>query len=195
MFAGDFLEKMYTENTENFKKCCFTGYRPDKLPFDFNIKNKSYYDFENLVTNGILKLADENCRVFYTGMAMGFDILCAENVLLLKEVYKEPFKLVCAIPFKNQPDFFSEYWKEKYNSILKKCDEIVILSDRYYRGCYQKRNRFMVDKSDYVLTWFDGKSGGTKNTVEYALKKNKFVFNLKQDTITNRDIQTVFQIF
>ncbi len=186
---------MSTADTYDIKICCFTGYRPDKLPFDFRIKDKLYNDFENAVTNGILKLADENCRVFYTGMAMGFDILCAENVLLLKEVYKEPFKLVCAIPFKNQSEFFPEFWKKKYDSILKKCDEIVILSDKYYRGCYQKRNRFMVDKSDYVLTWYDGKSGGTKNTVEYALKKNKFVFNLNQDINGNFNIQTVLQIF
>ena len=41
------------------------------------------------------------------------------------------------------------------------------------------RNRFMVDNSDYVLTWFDGAAGGTKSTILYALKKDKRVINLK----------------
>lgn len=36
----------------------------------------------------------------------------------------------------------------------------------------------MVDKSDYVLTWFDGKRGGTMETLNYAAKKRREVINL-----------------
>ncbi len=177
------------------KKCCFTGYRPAKLPFDVNIKNKAYNDFENLIADGILKLANENCTVFYTGMAMGFDMLCAESVLLLKKVYKKPLKLICAIPFEGQGEAFSDAWKKRYYNILSECDEVVFLSDSYYKGCYQKRNKFMVDNSDYVMTWFDGKAGGTKNTVDYALKHNKFILNLNQECSENYYPQTIFEIF
>ncbi len=184
------------ENTDNTaKKCCFTGYRPAKLPFDVNVKNKEYLDFENLVTSGILKLADEGCSVFYSGMAMGFDIFCAECILLLKKIYKTPLKLICVIPFKGQADTFSEHWRKRYDDILSESDEVLILSDEYYKGCYQKRNIFMVDNSDYVLTWFDGKAGGTKNTVDYAIKQNRFVLNLNNDVKKDYFPQTVFEIF
>ena len=38
----------------------------------------------------------------------------------------------------------------------------------------QKRNRYMVDKSDIILAIWNGeKSGGTWNTIEYAQKKGK----------------------
>lgn len=177
------------------KKCCFTGYRPAKLPFDTNIKDKAYFDFENLITNGILKLANENCTVFYTGMAMGFDMLCAESVLLLKKIYAKPLKLICAIPFEGQGDAFSLEWKNRYYKILNECDEFVVLSDNYYKGCYQKRNEFMVDNSDYVMTWFDGKAGGTKNTIDYAIRQNRFVLNLNQECGDDYYPQTVFEIF
>ena len=167
-----------SENSENNLKCCFTGYRPSKLPFNVYKRDKAYVDFENLIISGILNLSNEGCHTFYTGMAMGFDIICAETVLLIKKTHKYPLSLVCAIPFEEQSEKFSAYWKEKYDKILNESDEKIIISDRYYKGCYHKRNKFMVDSCDYVMTWFDGKTGGTKNTVDYALKNNKFVMNL-----------------
>ena len=36
----------------------------------------------------------------------------------------------------------------------------------------------MVDNSDYVVTWFDGKRGGTENTLKYAAKKRRHIINL-----------------
>lgn len=180
---------------KEYKKCCFTGYRPSKLPFNVYIRDKAYNDFENLVTEGILKLYNEDCRVFYTGMAMGFDIICAETVLLLKRLYNCEIKLICAIPFKEQPEKYDEHWRKRYFDILAQCDEKVILSDSYNKGCYQKRNEYMVDNSDYVMTWFDGKQGGTKNTVNYAIKQNKFVLNLNKNSTENYSYQTTFEIF
>lgn len=175
-------------------KCSFTGYRPSKLPFDTRIKNKAYNDFENMIIECILELSKEGCRVFYTGMAMGFDIICAETVILLKKLYKSPLKLICAVPFEGQEKCFSYDWNKRYYNVLEQGDETVILSDRYYKGCYQKRNRFMVDNCDYVLTWFDGKSGGTKNTINYALSQNKFVINLNKACKDTYLIQESFEL-
>lgn len=165
------------------------------MPFDVYVKNKEYVDFENLITNGILNLVEKNCTVFYTGMAMGFDMLCAENVLLIKKAHKNPIKLICAIPFEGQADDFSDFWKKRYYKILEECDESVVISDKYFKGCYQKRNQFMVDNSDFVMTWFDGKAGGTKNTVDYALKKNRYILNLNENCNENYYPQTTFEIF
>ena len=36
----------------------------------------------------------------------------------------------------------------------------------------------MVDNSDYVVTWYDGKQGGTRNTLNYAQKKKRYIVNL-----------------
>jgi uncharacterized phage-like protein YoqJ len=37
----------------------------------------------------------------------------------------------------------------------------------------QKRNEYMIDKSDYVIAVWDGSPSGTGNTVRYAKQKNK----------------------
>ena len=159
-------------------KCCFTGYRPSKLPFDIrNTESKEYKMFENAVIEEILKVCKAGCRTFYTGMAMGFDILAAEIVLLLKEAYNTPLKLVCVIPFEAQAQSFPPEWQERYYSILSKCDEKIIIEKDYHIYSYQERNKYMVDNCDFVLTWFDGKKGGTKNTIDYAFKKQRFIFN------------------
>lgn len=45
----------------------------------------------------------------------------------------------------------------------------------YGRAAPIKRNEQMVDMADFVLVIWDGKSKGSKYTVKYAQKKNKFV--------------------
>lgn len=175
---------------KNFK-CCFTGYRPSKMPFCLDKNTKEYKDFENKIIEAVLSLCKENCFEFYTGMAMGFDIIAAETVLLFKECYKDiNIKLVAVIPFENQASSYSKDWLERYRNILLKCDEKIVLSDSYYKGSYQRRNEYMVDNCDYVLTYFDGQSGGTKNTINYALKKGRFVLNINDKPSEKFGIQT-----
>lgn len=45
-----------------------------------------------------------------------------------------------------------------------------IISDNYYRACYQKRNIWMVECSNLVIEVFNGTALGTKY---YALCKTK----------------------
>ena len=164
---------------DGFKKCCFTGYRPQKFPFDISKKNPEYIKMENALTDVIFSLPEDDCFTFYSGMAMGFDIIAAETVLLLRRAYeKASIKLICAVPFIDQPSAFDEEWKKRYNDVLSQADEVILISDKYYPGCYAKRNEFMVRYSDYVVTWFDGRSGGTKNTVKFAEKLGRKVINL-----------------
>ncbi len=182
------------EEKQEIFKCCFTGYRPQKLPFKLSHSDSDYIKFENDLLEGIISLLDENCRVFYTGMAMGFDIIAAENVAILKKARPDlDIKLVCVIPFENQCEKFSEYWQKKYNDILNTADEKIVLSENYYSGCYQTRNKYMVDNCDYVLTWYDGKAGGTRNTLDYAAKCGRHILNINKKC-ENFAIQTVFEL-
>lgn len=161
------------------KSCCFTGYRPEKFPFEFNDNNSDYTAFENSLTDIICKLCENGCYTFYSGMAMGFDIVAAECVLLARELYSAaPINLVCALPFIEQSRSFPTAWAKRYKKIISQADEVILTSDKYYSGCYMRRNRFMVDNSDFVVTWFDGKTGGTKNTVDYAKRLGRTVINL-----------------
>ncbi len=169
---------------DKFKSCCFTGYRPQKFPFGLKPTSKEYALFENKLLNAIFSLPKEECFTFYSGMAMGFDIIAAELVLLLRKSYKEAkISLVCAIPFLDQSSTYSEEWKKRYDKILKEADKVLLLADKYYPQCYQRRNEYMVNQSDFVITWFDGKSGGTKNTLVYAKKNGKKIINLNENGV------------
>lgn len=169
---------------ENFFSCCFTGYRPQKLPFPVDPGNREYIAFENALMDTVFELANNGCRVFYSGMAMGFDIIAAECVLTVKKTprFREAgIELVCAIPFKEQANKYPAEWKERYGKVLEEADKAVIISNEYYRRCYYDRNRFMVDNSDCVVTWFDGSRGGTKNTVDYATSIGRKVININTE--------------
>lgn len=90
--------------------------------------------------------------------------------------------LECVIPFPGQADSWEKAdQKRKYN-ILTAADKAVITSEQYNRGCFFTRNRYMVDKADVVVCAFNGKSGGTAYTVDYALKQNKIVIQIDPET-------------
>lgn len=65
---------------------------------------------------------------------------------------------------------------EKYAD-KKRISKLIIYPNYklYGRAAPLKRNEMMVELADEVLIIWDGKSRGTKYTVEYAQKKNKIV--------------------
>ncbi len=158
------------------KACCFTGYRPEKSPFPYDRGNAEYIAFENSLLEAITKALADGFDTFYCGGAMGFDTLAAELLLLLRQ--KNDIKIILVKPFADQAARFSEEWRERYDRVQHSVDEIICLSDIYYSACYAERNRYMVDRSERVIAFYDGKPGGTKNTVAYAMKKGIEVVNL-----------------
>ncbi len=180
---------------EGIKSCCFTGYRPAKFPFSLCGEEQKYKKFEHALVEELLELIGSGCRTFYSGMAMGFDIIAAEIVLMLKKIYGfEDIVLVCVLPFEKQAESFTSFWKDRFYAVLEQCDRKLILSEEYFTGCYQKRNTFMVDNSDCVLTWYDGKPGGTRGTLEYASKRHKHIINTCNTANESFSIQTFFEI-
>lgn len=171
---------------EEFASCCFTGYRPYKFPFPFNQNNKEFIDMSNTIFTTLFDLANDNCFNFFCGMAMGFDILCGESVLALKKTFEDKalIKLTAVVPFKGQSKTFPDEWKKRYDRLLENADEAILMSDEYFSRCYQRRNELMVRMSDYVLTWYDGKPGGTRNTLNYAAGLGRAIINLNE---TNGD--------
>lgn len=144
--------------------CTLTGHR--------QIKDLDYA----LVDRVILNLVKNGCTRFFCGMARGFDLAAAESVIEVMRVY--PVELVACIPCESQTDSYSAADKARYGRILKKCSEILVLSENYYKGCMHARDRFMVDNSDIVLCYLRHKSGGTYYTVNYANKTRKKIIEL-----------------
>lgn len=143
------------------KTCAFTGHRQMEDNFDAA-------RFEEVLTAYI----QEGYVTFLCGMAVGFDMLAAELVLKLKKTYPQ-LKLIACIPCDCQSKYFRAEQKARYESILQSCEEVRVLSPRYYKGCMQARDRYMVDNCDLLVAYKRVNEGGTYYTLNYALSLNK----------------------
>lgn len=143
--------------------CALTGHRQIEPGFSLDLLQKY---LEEMLENGV--------DTFYCGMAIGFDLYCAHFLLQLKERYS--FRLVACIPYAGQSDRFSPQWKQIYRRCVEDADEAVVLNDTYTRQCMSERNRYMVDRADFVFAYCTQKKGGTAFTVRYARSKGKRVF-------------------
>ena len=123
-------------------------------------------------------LYDRGFRTFLSGMAVGFDLAAAEAVLLLRQRHAE-VRLVAVVPFRHQAARFPAAQRLRYERILAAADSIEVLSEEYHRGCYARRNDFLVDHAQVVVAWYDGlPEGGTHYTVERARTRLREVINL-----------------
>lgn len=142
--------------------CAFTGHRD------------MYESIVDKLLVEIEKLIDKGVSTFYCGMARGFDLKAGDCVCLLKEFHPE-IKLIAVVPCRDQASKFSYMDKVAYEQLLKRCDEVIVLHEKYCAGCMFERNRYMVDRSDYVMAYLRKSTGGTKFTVNYALSTHKQV--------------------
>lgn len=161
----------------------FTGYRPEKMPFKEGKNDPQYVKFRSVFHSVILRLVEHGCTHFISGVAQGFDTWAAEEILDLRK-HNKSLSLECVIPFPGQADSWEPAEKERRYKILIASDSSVITSERYNKGCFFTRNRYMVDKADIIVCAFDGQRGGTAYTVNYALKHNKTVIQINPDTNT-----------
>ena len=158
-------------------KVAFTGYRPEKLPFRERENDVAYLRFRKSLYRIIARLAELGYTEFISGVAMGFDTWVAEDVLRLKAENRE-VRLECAIPFPEQADKWRHADRVRRERILDAADEVVTVCEEYAKNSFFRRNRYMVDRSDVVVCCFDGKTGGTAYTVEYARRQGKIIIQI-----------------
>lgn len=152
--------------------CCFTGHRSQKLSWGFDETDVRCVYLKRRLKSAIRLAFTHGKTVFYTGMAMGTDMWCAEAVLELKEELPEPvIGLVAVIPHLGQEARYPEDLKQRYNDIIRKADYRIVLQDHYTEGCMQRRNRYMIDRSSMLIAVYSGDSGGTKYTFDYAAEQ------------------------
>ena len=119
-------------------------------------------------------------RVFYSGMAEGFDLLAARAVLDLRREYSD-IQFVAAVPFRAQAVGFSAVVHRDYDQILAAANRVDVLQEEYSRDCFLRRDDYMVERAATVVAWFDGRAGGTAYTVGRARSLSCEVINLYRD--------------
>lgn len=157
----------------------FTGHRPDKLPGGYNGNHSNILNIIELE----LRKQEHPIKVI-TGGALGIDQLALQAALNTREDSYHGVKIVVAEPFK----FFWRKWPpqsiENYLRNIFDVDiERILVDDSeiYAPWKMQKRNEWMVDRCDELWAWWDGSSGGTKNCIDYAKKKDVIIRNLYEE--------------
>lgn len=109
-------------------------------------------------------------RHFICGMARGCDLFFAEAVLALRE-RRGDVTLEAAVPHCAQAASWPPEDRLRRQRILAVCDLETLIQERYSPGCMLRRNRYMVDHSALVIAVYDGAGGGTRQTLEYAMRQ------------------------
>ena len=151
--------------------CCFTGHRPDKLPWGANELDSRCRRLKQRLEQAVEEAYREGMRHFISGMARGTDLYFAEAVLALRREHPD-VTLEAARPCESQADSWPEGEQRRYQEILDQCNYETLVQHQYDRGCMQRRNRYMVDRSALVLSIYNGDpKGGTFQTLAYAMRK------------------------
>lgn len=78
--------------------------------------------------------------------------------------------LIAALPYPSCESRWLASWKDQYAEVLQSADLVTSICPKYSMASFQKRDEWMIDHSSRVIAVYDGVSGGTKNTIDFAVK-------------------------
>lgn len=149
--------------------CCITGHRV--------IPGEDYLEVMRKFSKAVGIVCGKGVDTFCVGGALGFDTATA-MFLLFSRLFVPKLKIISVLPCKTQTKGWREHDIRIYNFIKEQSDEVIYVSEEYTRGCMFKRNRAMVDMSQYCIAYLNKDSGGTAYTVKYAKQKGLEVINI-----------------
>lgn len=164
--------------------CCFAGDRPQRLPFRFDEQHPEYVRLKQLLRQEITQLITrEKVNHFITGMDLGIEQMCAELVLEIKNIHPQ-VTLECAIPYEKQAVGWTIPQHDRYYDIIVESDFETPLQGDYSKDCISRCNHYMVEKSSYVLSVWDGTAcSETGQTVRYARKLGRNIIIIHPETL------------
>ena len=153
---------------------CFTGHRPEKLPWGYNEADMRCFVLKAELSKMILQAYGCGYTHFIAGGALGADMYAAEAVLTLREQYPE-ITLEIAIPHDGQTAKWPQSLRDRAESIREEADVITWIAHEYTKRCLFDRNYYMVSHCSVLLACFDGQPGGTAQTIETAHRLGRLI--------------------
>ena len=156
-----------------------TGHRPDKL-------FRRGYRSMDAELPGLIKLMEIVIRKHgathvISGGAQGLDTALAQAALNLG------VKLTLALPYRKFGDNWPLRAQMYRDRIIEQATEVVYVDEvpeymvvatpGYHVAKLQKRNEWMTDHCDEMVSTWDGSTGGTFNNIQYAKRVGKLVSN------------------
>ena len=160
---------------------CFSGHRPERLP---GKGDRNVLEMNLLITalrQRLIVTINQGKTTFLHGCMAGRDIVCAEQIIILKKQHPR-IQLISVAPYK--AEFFSREkcwtpdWISRAREVFNLHDVGVKVADQYRSGIYYERNRILIEHSTELICYWDGGKGGTAYTIQYAKKKGVVVVNM-----------------
>ena len=150
--------------------CSFTGHRPEKLPWRDNENDPRCLALKGRLAEAVEDAYQRGMRHFMCGMARGANFYFCDAVLDLRARHSG-VTLEAVIPCEEQAARWIERERERYFTLVERCDDETMLQRHYDRGCMLRRNRYLVDHASMLIAVYDGMLGGTMYTITYAMKR------------------------
>ena len=153
----------------DFLACSFTGHRHIKEAHKENIKLLVFRAVEYAYSRG--------CRDFFSGGAVGFDTITAQEVLAFRDSHSD-VRLCLLLPCENQDEHWSSVDKAVYRRILSSADSVEYVCKVYTPTCMRERNLKLAERADILISYVSRWSSGSAQTVRMAERLGKEVYNL-----------------
>lgn len=178
--------------------CCFSGHRPFRFSFGYDEENEKCIRLKEELKKEIVRVRHKGVHTFYTGMAQGVDIWCAQIVLemIRKEPQAADLHLIAVVPYEGQADRWRVDYRERYFDTLAECDDVITLQSYFSRDCLQKRNEYLVRHSGNLIAVCDERKSGSRSTVDFAVMQGLEVVVIHPETFKReRTPQPVINLF
>lgn len=127
------------------------------------VEEKIYTYTEHLIQH-------EGVDTFLLGEMGDFEIIAGSCVEKLKKIYPHISRVLVFC--------YAEQFHQKAKVDADDFDYPLAVERCKRRGRIIKRNRLVVDQSDYIIFYIDKTYGGSYQTFQYAIKKKKNYINL-----------------
>ena len=151
------------------KICCFTGHR--------SITENEILTLPDTLKKTIEALYLRGVREFRSGGAIGFDTIAALNVIDFRTSHPD-VRLALILPCRDQDSRWCEFDREIYHYILEACDSVLYIENSYTVDCMHRRNRSLVNGSDFCVAYVNRDDGGSAYTLKLARKAGVEIINL-----------------
>ena len=142
--------------------------------------NNKQIELLNEKIDFVLSILIENLNIksFLCRMAVSADLMIAKRIIEYRNRHNVYIKIYSVIPCEHRDLKWSSEQKREYREVLKECEPSDYKYGPYTKGFIQRRNRCIVDNSDYLFAILNPriKRGGTFQTINYATKQNKSTF-------------------
>ena len=153
------------------RSVCFAGHR------NFIVTP----EIKKRLTETLKSLIERGAEDFYAGGSLGWDMLCEDVVLELKESFPNiTLNIILPCPADQQSAKWNAKQKSHFYAILKGADSVEVASKKFFYSCTKIRNRRLVELADCCVCYCESKnnSSSTGQTILMAEKAKLAVFNI-----------------